>query len=95
MYKALLKRGVTFHFFQKVTALHLDAAGTAIGSIDLQGQATVKDGKDYDPLVMVKGKACWPSQPLWDQLVEGEALQRKHPDEHGKLVADPVNLESA
>ena len=38
----------------------------------------------YSPLVNVKGLPCWPSNPLYEQLIEGETLQ-----------ANGINLESA
>ena len=43
------------------------------GSIGYQigVQATIKGGGEYRPLYDVKGLPCWPSEPLYDQLVEG------------------------
>lgn len=84
IYQVLKKRGVEFKFFHSVDKLHVSADGTTIDSIDIDVQATVKDvNAGYDPLVDVNGLPCWPAEPLYDQLVEGEALK-----------AQRVNLES-
>lgn len=82
-YKALAARGVKFAFFHKVRALRLDAAKQSVTRIEIDRQATPRDGA-YDPFVRVAGLDCWPSQPLYDQLLEGDALR-----------ARGVNLESS
>src|SRR5207248_8011913 len=83
LYNVLKSRDVTFKFFHRVTGLHPSADGRSIERITLAPQATVRN-EPYDPLVTVKGLGCWPSQPLYDQLKEGEELQ-----------ARGINLESA
>lgn len=70
-YLVLKQRGVKFRFFNAVTALRLDRQKLCIQSIERVEQARVRDGKDYDPLVNVKGLPCWPSEPQWDQLDPG------------------------
>lgn len=52
------------------------------GSDEQSWIQTVKIGKqvnlikdEYSPLVDVKGLGCWPSEPLYDQIVEGEELK--------------------
>jgi len=72
MYRALALRGVRFRFFHKVTSLHVD--GGFISSIDLVEQAQMKSG-EYQPLLRVNGVSAWPSLPLYDQLVDGAALE--------------------
>jgi uncharacterized protein with NAD-binding domain and iron-sulfur cluster len=75
LYELLSKRGVTFKFFHKVTALEPTDDGTQIGTILIDQQAAlVSGGDDYHPLVPVNGTLCWPSTPLWDQLQDGAAL---------------------
>jgi uncharacterized protein with NAD-binding domain and iron-sulfur cluster len=32
-------------------------------------------GKDYDPLISVKRLDCWPSEPLYDQIEDGDKLK--------------------
>ncbi len=83
LYEVLKRRGVNFQFFHKVKQLKLSADKRSIDSIVLGRQATLKNAT-YEPLVDVKDLPCWPSHPLYDQLVEGPQLQA-----HG------INLESA
>lgn len=83
LYEVLERRGVRFHFFHRAVALELDAAGKAVETLKMAEQVRLKDG-DYEPLVDVKGLPCWPSEPLYDQIVEGEELARRG-----------INLESA
>jgi uncharacterized protein with NAD-binding domain and iron-sulfur cluster len=80
LYLVLKSRGVKFKFFHKVTALHLSADKKAIDSVDLEIQATVKseaaDG-EYSPLFQgIDGIPVWPTEPLWDQVVEAEKIQK-------------------
>jgi uncharacterized protein with NAD-binding domain and iron-sulfur cluster len=80
IYLALQHQGVSFRFFHRVK--ELSVRDGAVESIDIDVQATVKpevlaqhpDG--YDPLKLVKGLPCWPNQPFFDQLVEGQTLQQ-------------------
>lgn len=76
-YTVLKRRGVKFEFFHKVKELHIDPADAQqIGAIDMEIQATTKPGfPSYEPLFDVKGLPCWPSEPLFDQLEQGAALQ--------------------
>ena len=81
LYQVLLARGVKFEFFHKVEALRLSADGTSIASVEMSVQATLKDpAAGYQPLIAVKNLPCWPPAPLYDQLVEGEALRASGAD---------------
>ena len=82
IYEVLQKRGVKFHFFHKVEALHIGtmAGNAAIASVDIGVQATLKNGADYQPLIPVKDLPCWPPTPLYDQLVQGAELAKGAPD---------------
>lgn len=73
-YEVLKKRGVTFKFFHKVENLGLNQAGDAVETIKMAKQVDVKND-EYDPLVDVKGLPCWPSEPIFAQLVQGEQLK--------------------
>ncbi|NNE43320.1 MAG: NAD(P)-binding protein [Gemmatimonadetes bacterium] len=85
LYLVLKERGVKFEFFHRVTNLGLSADQKSVETVEMDVQATVKAGPDgYDPLIPVGGIPCWPSEPLYDQLVEGDQLKR-----------DGVNLETA
>ena len=74
-YVVLKNRGVKFKFFHRVTALKPTEDRTNIGAIEIDVQAEPKT--EYDPLIVVKGCPSWPSEPLYDQLKNGDAL-RKH-----------------
>jgi uncharacterized protein with NAD-binding domain and iron-sulfur cluster len=77
LYEVLKRRGVRFQFFHRVTELELSADRRALAGVRMRRQVNVKNG-EYRPLVDVKGLPCWPSEPLYDQLVEGETLSRRH-----------------
>lgn len=80
-YEALSKRGVKFEFFSQVQNLGLSQDKKSIETIQIGVQATPK--ASYDPFVVVNELNCWPAEPLYDQLVEGEQLK-----------AQGINLES-
>ncbi|WP_353570654.1 NAD(P)-binding protein, partial [Candidatus Albibeggiatoa sp. nov. BB20] len=76
LYEVLKARGVKFEFFHKVTDLIPNEQGTAIQQIIINKQVSLKNpDQEYQPLVDVKGLPCWPSEPLYEQLVEGEQVQ--------------------
>lgn len=82
MYQALAARGVKFRFFHQVE--ELVPQGGMVESIRMTQQVTLA-GQSYDPLVNVKGLACWPNAPGYEQIEPAQAalLQEKN-----------VNLES-
>jgi uncharacterized protein with NAD-binding domain and iron-sulfur cluster len=91
-YEVLKRRGVHFKFFHAVT--NLGFSGEEITSIDVvpQVQLTVDE---YNPLVPVKGLPCWPSEPFWDQLENGQALRQQGVNfeyQVNPLNAEPVTL---
>ena len=83
IYEVLKARGVKFEFFNKVTNLGLSNDETNIDTISIDVQATIKNGIEYSPLYNVKDLPCWPSYPLYEQLVQGNAIQTEN-----------INLES-
>jgi uncharacterized protein with NAD-binding domain and iron-sulfur cluster len=74
LYEVLARRGVRFEFFSAVQRLGLAAGARRVDTIDVASQAELISDA-YDPLVDVKGLACWPSRPLWEQLVDGADLE--------------------
>jgi len=86
MYEVLKKRGVIFKFFHKVKNLRLSADKKRIETIEVGRQVTLKQKGNYNPLFNVKGLPCWPSTPLYEQIVESEREE---------LIRDKINLESA
>ncbi|HTS26371.1 MAG TPA: NAD(P)-binding protein [Bryobacteraceae bacterium] len=83
LYLVLRERGVKFEFFRRVENVGLSADGSAVDSVEMDIQATVKSGA-YQPLIEVDKLPAWPNVPLYDQLVQGEEIR-----------AGNFNLESA
>ena len=77
LHEALTERGVTFRFFHKTSAIHLNADRTAVSSIDIQQQADLLSGDptSYAPLYDVLGLPCWPSEPLYEQIANPAPLK--------------------
>lgn len=76
MHQVLAKRGVQFRFFHRVRSLELSADKSRVERIHIGRQADVVGGGDYQPYVDVKGLPCWPNEPLYEQLVQGDELKR-------------------
>ena len=76
LYKVLEKRGVQFKFFHRVRNLGLSEDGAHIETIEMGKQVTLKND-EYDPFIDCVDLACWPNQPNYDQIVEGDLLQQK------------------
>ncbi len=75
LYQLLKRRGVRFHFFNRVTELGLSADKKSVQTVKISRQVKLNVG-EYEPLVPVKDLACWPNKPLYEQIVEGEALKK-------------------
>jgi uncharacterized protein with NAD-binding domain and iron-sulfur cluster len=93
-YLVLRERGVRFEFFHAVTGLRLSGDKESVAEIELVRQAAPIGG-NYDPLIPVQNLLCWPSEPLWDRLEEGEALQKagiNFEDESRPPSGDPLSL---
>ena len=85
-YEVLREQGVKFEFFQKVTNLELSQTEQWVERVHLEQQVELKTGA-YDPVFRVDGITCWPSEPFWDQIVDGEAIG-------DRLRAERSSLES-
>jgi len=93
LYQVLVKRGVNFEFFSKVENLALTADGSAVESVSIKLQATLKPGiPRYKPLIDVKGLPSWPDRPLYDQLAQGGALRAGGYDLESWWTAWDANL---
>lgn len=85
-YEVLQRRGVRFEFFHRLENVRL-ADGEEIEpgekryvkALDFDIQADPVDG-EYAPLVNIRGLPCWPSQPRFEQLLDGERLAREGVD---------------
>jgi uncharacterized protein with NAD-binding domain and iron-sulfur cluster len=86
-YEVLKRRGVRFEFFHRLENVKLaDAATLApsekpyVEALEFHVQAEVKRDAEYQPLVDVRGLPCWPAQPDYAQLVDGNRLAREGRD---------------
>jgi uncharacterized protein with NAD-binding domain and iron-sulfur cluster len=79
IYEVLKRRGVQFKFFHRVQNLELTEDGRSVARIHVGRQAALTGG-EYQPFVTVNELPCWPSDPLYDQLVEGAELQKAEID---------------
>ena len=72
MYETLVQRGVRVEFFQSVTNLGVDREHLLVDTIEMVRQVSTVG--PYDPLIEVKGLRCWPNQPRWDRIENGDEL---------------------
>lgn len=83
-YEVLKRRGVTFRFFHRLENVKL-ADPAALGpkerpyveALEFDVQAEIKDGKEYSPLVDLRGLPCWPARPDYSQIADGERIERE------------------
>ncbi len=81
IYRVLEKRGVKFELVTKVKDIVPSKDGRHIERVDIEVQASPKKGNGpYRPLHWVKGMACWPDRPLYDQLEQGAELEAQNID---------------
>lgn len=90
-YQVLKRKGVKFSFFHAVTSLALSPSRDVVERINLVEQARVLSGA-YDPLFDVKGLPCWPSEPDWSQLVDGEELRKSGINFESEKIPEPVGV---
>ncbi len=76
LYKVLQSRGVKFEFFNKVTELVPSLFQDQIETVKISRQVQLT-GADYNPLFTCDGLDCWPSEPDYDQIVEGAELKHR------------------
>jgi len=83
-YEVLKRRGVRFEFFHRLRNVKLveqqklkPGERPYVAALEFDVQARVKGGKEYEPLVDVKGLPCWPSNPDFTQLIGGDKKKRE------------------
>jgi uncharacterized protein with NAD-binding domain and iron-sulfur cluster len=81
LYEVLKRRGVRFAFFHRLRNITLAPAVPGetpyAEALELDVQARIKGGEEYQPLVDVRGLPSWPAKPDYDQLVNGATLRRE------------------
>jgi uncharacterized protein with NAD-binding domain and iron-sulfur cluster len=95
IYTVLKRRGVQFEFFCRADKLHLSADGASVERVTVARQVTPKS--DYVPIYTVRDLDCWPSQPFFEQIVEGDDLRNsgcnlEHYDSGWKDRGTPLTL---
>jgi uncharacterized protein with NAD-binding domain and iron-sulfur cluster len=94
-YEVLKRRGVSFRFFHRLTALKLaqpdelktqskaprDGDRGLVKELQFDVQAEVL-GDEYSPLIDVDGLPCWPSEPDYSQLAGGDSLKDRRFESH-------------
>jgi uncharacterized protein with NAD-binding domain and iron-sulfur cluster len=75
MYQTMLSRGVKFEFFRRADRIELTPDRSTIARVQMGIQAKTKDGRPYEPLFDVDGLPCWPSEPHYDQLENGDQIR--------------------
>jgi uncharacterized protein with NAD-binding domain and iron-sulfur cluster len=88
LYLTLLRRGVRFEFFHKLTGIETvkDEGDLCVQKLIFEKQAEQSANKEYDPLVKMpapKGWKVWPSEPKWASLKDSN-----------KDKSDNINFES-
>jgi uncharacterized protein with NAD-binding domain and iron-sulfur cluster len=83
-YEVLKRRGVNFNFFHRLAHLKLVQAAALgpgerayVEALEFDVQALTSDGGEYQPLIDVRGLPCWPSQPDFGQLADGDRMRRE------------------
>ena len=78
-YEVLHRRGVRFQFFHRLENLRVADGEPGhrphIDAIELDVQAQIRGGREYDPLVDVRGLPCWPATADYAQLKDGQRLR--------------------
>ena len=82
-YEVLKRRGVRFEFFHRLENVSIAEPESPnqkpyVRSLEFDVQAHVQGGTEYEPLIDIDGLPCWPSDPLWGQLENGEALRAEN-----------------
>jgi uncharacterized protein with NAD-binding domain and iron-sulfur cluster len=95
-YEVLRERGVRFEFFHNVSRLKLSADGRFVDEIEVVPQVSLKK-REYEPLVGVEDpdrRECWPSEPLWDQIADGDVAKLKEKGSNLEWDANPLGREA-
>jgi len=93
LYEVLRRRGVKFEFFHRLVEVGLsDSERPHVDTLTFRVQAETNSGGDYEPLVRIRGVPCWPAEPDWSQLRDGEALRRRGVDFENFWHSDHVSV---
>ncbi|MFT3768298.1 MAG: NAD(P)-binding protein [Minicystis sp.] len=81
-YEVLKRRGVRFEFFHRLENVKLASSADIrpgekpyVEALEFDVQAEIEGGGEYQPLIDIDGLPCWPADPDWKQLKDGERLR--------------------
>lgn len=84
LYEVLKRRGASIRFFHRLENVRIGGGSGGerpfVSGLEFDVQADIVGGGEYAPLVDVRGLPCWPSQPIWSQLADGERLRKDNVD---------------
>lgn len=84
LWEVLKKRGARFEFFHRLENVRIADGELGqrpyVDALEFDVQARVQGTSEYQPLVDVRGLPCWPSEPRWEQLVDGPRLKQQGVD---------------
>jgi uncharacterized protein with NAD-binding domain and iron-sulfur cluster len=76
LYEVLERRGVRFELFHRLENVRLSAgAEPHVAALEFDVQARVRGGAPYRPLLDFGGLPCFPAEPDFAQLEDGQRLQ--------------------
>lgn len=77
IYNVLKSRGVNFKFFHKVKKIELSESKNQIERVIFSRQVNIRpEATEYKPTKFEDGFDYWPSEPFWDQIVDGDKMQK-------------------
>jgi len=91
-HEVLRRRGVRFEYFHRLENVRLAAPEELepgekpyVEALDFDVQAEIlgsdaESRAEYDPLIDVDGLPCWPAEPRWEELENGEELRAEGRD---------------
>lgn len=83
LYEVLRDR-VDFRFFSEVRQLKLSSDRRRVEEIELLPQVQLSS-EPYDPFIDVDGMKCWPSEPKWGLIKDGDVIRRRLEEEQSSL----------
>ncbi len=74
LYTALRARGVRFEYFHRLTDMALSDGSDHVSALTFDVQARTRGGLEYDPLITVRDRPCWPAAADLTQLEDGRRI---------------------
>ena len=74
LYTALRARGVRFEFFHRLTDMALSEGSDHVSALTFDVQARTRGELEYDPLITVRDRPCWPAAADLAQLEDGPRI---------------------